>query len=102
MIAVSSALSAARSLLRNRAAVVGALILTTVVVAALLAPVIAPYAPNKLSIVNKLHPPSGAHLFGTDEFGRDILSRAIFAGRVSLLVSLGVMALSTVLGVFLG
>lgn len=102
MIAVTSALSATRPLLRNRAAVVGALILTTVVLAAILAPVIAPYAPNKLSIVNKLQPPSGAHLFGTDEFGRDILSRAIFAGRVSLLVSLGVVALSTVLGVFLG
>lgn len=102
MIAVSSALSTARPLLRNRAAVVGALILTTVVVAAILASVIAPYAPNKLSIVNKLQPPSGAHLFGTDEFGRDILSRAIFAGRVSLLVSLGVVALSTVLGVLLG
>lgn len=102
MIAVTSAFSAAKPLLRNRAAVVGALILTTVVVAAILAPLIAPYAPNKLSIVNKLQPPSGAHLFGTDEFGRDILSRAIFAGRVSLLVSLGVVALSTILGVILG
>lgn len=102
MNAVTATLSAASPLLRNRAAVVGALILTTVVVAAILAPLIAPYAPNKLSIVNKLQPPSGAHLFGTDEFGRDILSRAIFAGRVSLLVSLGVVALSTILGVFLG
>lgn len=102
MIAVSSALSAARPLLRNRAAVMGALILTAVVAAAILAPFIAPYAPNKLSIVNKLQPPSEAHLFGTDEFGRDILSRAIFAGRISLLVSLGVVALSTVLGVLLG
>lgn len=102
MNAVTSTLSAASPLLRNRAAVVGALILTTVVVAAILAPAIAPYAPNKLSIVNKLQPPSVAHLFGTDEFGRDILSRAIFAGRISLLVSLGVVALSTVLGVILG
>ncbi|WP_134681121.1 ABC transporter permease [Paracoccus ravus] len=95
-------LAAPRLLLRNRAALLGAVILAIVVLAALLAPLIAPYAPNKLSIVNKLQPPSASHLFGTDEFGRDILSRAIFAGRVSLLVSLGVVALSTVLGVILG
>jgi peptide/nickel transport system permease protein len=42
------------------------------------------------------------HLFGTDEFGRDIFSRAIYAGRISLLVSLGVVVISTVLGVILG
>ncbi len=91
-----------RRLFGNRAMLLGAIILAIVVLAALLAPWIAPYAPNKLSIVNKLKPPSGANWFGTDEFGRDILSRAIFAGRISLLVSLGVVCLSTVIGVFLG
>lgn len=95
-------LTASRQLMRNRAALLGAIILTLVVAAAILAPLIAPYAPNKLSIVNKLQAPSVSHLFGTDEFGRDILSRAIYAGRISLLVSLGVVALSTVLGVILG
>ncbi|MBD8555955.1 ABC transporter permease [Rhizobium sp. CFBP 8762] len=91
-----------RRLLRNRAMVAGAIILALVLLAALLAPWLAPYAPNKLSIVNKLKAPSLAHLFGTDEFGRDILSRAMYAGRISLLVSLGVVAISTVLGVVLG
>lgn len=91
-----------RRLFGNRAMLVGAIILVVVVSAAILAPFIAPYAPNKLSIVNKLKEPSLAHLFGTDEFGRDIFSRAIFAGRISLLVSLGVVAISTVLGVILG
>ncbi len=95
-------LSGIRPLLRNRAVVFGMVILTIVVMAAILAPVLAPYAPNKLSIVNKLKPPSAAHLFGTDEFGRDIFSRAIYAGRISLMVSLGVVALSTVLGIILG
>lgn len=52
--------------------------------------------------MNKLKPPSATHLFGTDEFGRDIFSRAIYAGRISLLVSLGVVALSSVLGIILG
>ncbi|WP_425348881.1 ABC transporter permease [Pararhizobium antarcticum] len=94
--------SGLRRLLGNRAMLCGAIILVIVVLAAILAPWVAPYAPNKLSIVNKLKPPSMINLFGTDEFGRDIFSRAIFAGRISLLVSLGVVAISTVLGVILG
>ncbi|MDP0928894.1 ABC transporter permease [Paracoccus onubensis] len=99
---ISRFLIAIRPLLRNRAVVIGMIILTIVVLAAILAPLISPYAPNKLSIVNKLLPPSSEHWFGTDEFGRDILSRAIYAGRISLLVSLGVVILSTILGVILG
>lgn len=91
-----------RRLFGNRAILFGAVILLVVVLAALLAPWVAPYAPNKLSIVNKLKGPSLAHVFRTDEFGRDIFSRAIFAGRISLLVSLGVVCISTVLGVLLG
>lgn len=94
--------SSLRRLFRNRAILFGAIILAIVLLAAILAPWIAPYAPNKLSIVNKLKPPSFAHIFGTDEFGRDIFSRAIYAGRISLLVSLGVVCISTVLGVIMG
>ena len=91
-----------RRLLGNRAIFFGAIILALIILAALMAPWVAPYAPNKLSIVNKLKPPSLQHFFGTDEFGRDVFSRAIFAGRVSLLVSLGVVCIATVLGIFLG
>ncbi|MBM7044021.1 ABC transporter permease [Rhizobium lusitanum] len=94
--------SSLRRLFGNRAMLFGAIILLVVILAAIFAPWIAPYAPNKLSIVNKLKGPSMAHIFGTDEFGRDIFSRAIFAGRISLLVSLGVVCISTVIGVFLG
>ncbi|WP_430440328.1 ABC transporter permease [Shinella sp.] len=94
--------SSLRRLFRNKAILIGAIILAIVLVAAILAPWVAPYAPNKLSIVNKLKPPSLAHVFGTDEFGRDIFSRAIYAGRISLLVSLGVVCISTVLGVIMG
>lgn len=94
--------SGLRRLFRNRAMLVGAIVLAVVVLAAILAPWVTPYAPNKLSIVNKLKPPSMTNLFGTDEFGRDIFSRAIFAGRISLLVSLGVVIISTVLGIILG
>ncbi|YBV94136.1 ABC transporter permease (plasmid) [Phyllobacteriaceae bacterium JZ32] len=91
-----------KRLFGNRAILLGAIILAIVVLAAVLAPWVAPYAPNKLSIVNKLKAPSWSHFFGTDEFGRDIFSRAIFAGRASLLVSLGVVVISTVLGIILG
>lgn len=91
-----------RRLFRNRTMLVGAIILAVVMLAAILAPWVAPYAPNKLSIVNKLKGPSLNHFFGTDEFGRDIFSRAIFAGRISLLVSLGVVCISTVLGIIMG
>jgi peptide/nickel transport system permease protein len=94
--------SGLRRLFGNRAMLVGAIILLVVVLAAILAPWVAPYAPSKLSIVNKLKPPSMTNVFGTDEFGRDIFSRAIFAGRISLLVSLSVVVISTVLGVILG
>ncbi|WP_313603264.1 ABC transporter permease [Rhizobium sp.] len=94
--------SGLRRLFGNRAMLFGAIILAIVILAALLAPWVAPYAPNKLSIINKLKPPSMTNFFGTDEFGRDIFSRAIFAGRISLLVSLGVVVISTVLGVILG
>ncbi|MDH7787358.1 peptide/nickel transport system permease protein [Ochrobactrum sp. 19YEA23] len=94
--------SSLRRLFGNRAILLGSFILLVVVLAAILAPWVAPYAPNKLSIVNKLHGPSWSHLFGTDEFGRDIFSRSIYAGRISLLVSLGVVVISTVLGVILG
>ena len=94
--------SGLRRLFGNRAILCGPTILVLAVLAALRAPWAAPYAPNKLSIVNKLKPPSMVNFFGTDEFGRDIFSRAIFAGRISLLVSLGVVVISTVLGVILG
>lgn len=91
-----------RRLVGNRAILFGIIILAVVVLTSLLAPLITPYSPAKLSIANRLKPPSGAHLFGTDKFGRDIFTRAVFAGRVSLLVSLGVVCIATVLGVFLG
>jgi peptide/nickel transport system permease protein len=93
---------ALRPLLRNRAATGGAIVLTLIVLAAILAPLIAPYAPGKLVIMDRLKPPSATHFFGTDAFGRDVFSRAIYAGRVSLMVSLGVVVFSTILGIILG
>ena len=67
-----------------------------------LAPLLAPYAPGKLSIVNRLKPPSAIYWFGTDEFGRDIFSRMLYAGRLSLSVGAAVVLLSSLIGVTLG
>ena len=90
-------------LIRSRPTLaIGLVILITVTTLAVLAPWVAPYSPVKLSIANRLKPPSATHWFGTDEFGRDVLSRAIFAGRVSLLVGFAVVVVSSLLGVTLG
>ncbi|KQV65133.1 ABC transporter permease [Rhizobium sp. Root1220] len=91
-----------RRLFKRKTVAVGALILVIFVLLAILAPWITPYSPSKLSIVNRLKPPGDAYLFGTDEFGRDVLSRTIFAGRLSLLVGAAVVVLSALIGVTLG
>lgn len=77
-------------------------VLCLLMLAALLAPWITPHLPNKLSIVNRLKPPSAEFWFGTDEFGRDVFSRTVFAARISLAVGLAVVAISMVAGVVLG
>lgn len=89
-------------LFRRKAVLVGLAILVTIACLAILAPVIAPYAPNKLSIVNRLKPPGSVFWFGTDEFGRDIFSRTIYAGRLSLLVGASVVCFASVFGIALG
>jgi peptide/nickel transport system permease protein len=80
----------------------GLVILVTMTALAVLAPWVAPHSPVRLSIANRLKPPSAIYWFGTDEFGRDVLSRAMFAGRVSLLVGFAVVVVSSLLGVTLG
>lgn len=91
-----------RRLLRRKTVAAGVIVLTIFVLLALLAPWVAPYSPSKLSIVNRLKPPSDIFWFGTDEFGRDVFSRTIYAGRLSLLVGAAVVALSALIGVTLG
>jgi len=96
-----------RIFVRNRLALVGLLITLGVVVAAILAPVIAPYDPSAQNIAEaQLEPPSIAHPFGTDQFGRDVLSRVLFGARLSLqvgVIAVGVaMAIGVPLGLFAG
>ena len=89
-------------LLRNRRIAIGAGILTVMYLIAIFAPWIAPDDPNAQVLLDRMKPPSWAHWMGTDSLGRDILSRAIYATRVSLSVSLVAMLITVGVGVTLG
>lgn len=91
-----------RVLLQNRVVTLSIVVLSAFAIAAILAPYLTPYQPNGLSMRERLLPPSSEHWAGTDELGRDIFTRLIYAGRVSLAVGLGVAALASVFGVVLG
>lgn len=81
---------------------IGATILLALTLIALFAPWIAPYDPNKNNYRDVLMPPSGSFWFGTDGFGRDILSRVIYGLRVSLMIGLVVALLTGIFGTILG
>ena len=81
---------------------VGVAIIGLVVLCAIFAPLIAPSGPNEQDLLNTLQPPSWAHPFGTDNLGRDIFSRTVYAARIDLLVGLVTTYVPLVLGVGLG
>ena len=81
---------------------IGASIVLAILLAALLAPWIAPYDPLALNLESKLHAPSASHWFGTDQTGRDILSRTIWGARASLIVGVLAVIIGLVGGVGLG
>jgi peptide/nickel transport system permease protein len=91
-----------RALVRNRAAVVGLLLILILVVVAILAPWLQPYDPLKMAAGRRLQPPSLAHPFGTDEFGRDLLSRIIMGSRMTLAVGLVSVGISATCGLLIG
>jgi peptide/nickel transport system permease protein len=93
---------AGRRLVRDRGAIVGLVVVALLIVIAILAPHIAPHPPNDQSFRIKLKAPSSDHLFGTDEFGRDIFSRVLIATRVALGVGIFPVLIALALGVALG
>jgi peptide/nickel transport system permease protein len=100
-----AALSGARiwSILWQRKAVlIGVLILATIALLAILAPWIAPYSPSRMRIAHRLRPPSAEYWFGTDEYGRDIFTRVIYGGQISLLAGALTVVLASVCGTVLG
>src|SRR5262245_58067883 len=98
----SLARDAWRRLLRSTSALIGGALLVAVVLCALLAPLISPYDPIKTNQRTSLEAPSLAHPMGTDRFGRDVLARVIWAGRLSLPVGFVSVVIGAVLGVALG
>lgn len=81
---------------------IGSVILLMLVLSALLAPLIAPYEPTAIDPRASMQGPSVEHWFGTDKLGRDTLSRAMYGGRISLMVSFVAVALSLIVGSALG
>jgi peptide/nickel transport system permease protein len=88
--------------MRNRAAVAGALIALIVIVAAIFAPWLSPYDPVQASFMTVRQAPSAAHWFGTDELGRDVLTRLLWGARASLLAGVVSVGIAVLLGVPLG
>ena len=86
----------------NPTTTAGAIITLAIVAAALLAPLLAPYDPTEQDIMARLQGPSAEFLLGTDQFGRDILSRLMWGARISLTVSLGAIAAAIVIGGVIG
>ena len=86
---------------RDKKAQFGILILALFIISAILAPLIAPYDPNKMSL-DMMLAPSSKHLLGTDDLGRDLFSRIIWGTQVSLFVGIVTVAISMLIGVLLG
>ncbi len=86
----------------NPLATAGVVMVALFALCALFAPLLAPYDPALIDLPARLHPPSLSHWFGTDELGRDILSRIIYGSRISMLVGSCVVVGSLALGILLG
>lgn len=91
-----------RRLLRNKAAVAGGIIFLLIIVTAVAAPLLAPYDPIALSPRESLQEPGARYWFGTDQFGRDILSRIIFGARVSVAMGLVAVTIAVTCGSLVG
>jgi len=91
-----------RQFLRNRAAVAGLILIALFVFTAIAAPFIVPYDPYVIAPAKALQGPSAAHLLGTDELGRDILTRLLLGARITLVITLAAVSLALAVGATLG
>ena len=91
-----------RILRKSPTTAIGTIIVITVILSGILAPLIAPYDPIKTDLYSRLKPPSREHLLGTDNVGRDVLSRIIWGSRVSLKVGVISVGIGMIIGVILG
>ena len=91
-----------RLLLARRSVLIALIVFLTIVALCFFAPWVAPENPAKMSVRARLSPPFGDYLLGADAYGRDVLSRLLYAGRTSLMIGFGVATLSTVIGILIG
>ncbi len=99
----SLARDAWRRFRKNNAARAGMVIAIVFILAALLAPVVAPYDPSvDQDLANRLKPPTAAHIFGTDDLGRDVFIRVLHGAQISLRVGIVAVAIAMIIGTFLG
>jgi peptide/nickel transport system permease protein len=91
-----------KSILQNPLALAGFMIIITILLLAIFAPIIAPYDPDAIHVKTILLPPSADHLMGTDGLGRDVWSRMLFGARISLLVGIVAVGIATLIGILLG
>jgi peptide/nickel transport system permease protein len=98
----ASATSSFARFRKNRLALAAVMLLIALHVVVALAPWIAPYRPEAVELFRRLEAPSRDHWLGTDEYGRDVLSRLLYGGQVSLAVALGSMVASMIIGVAVG
>ena len=91
-----------RRALQNRMLILGLSVLIPIMLMAIFAPVLATDDPLKSDAMNRFDPPSAEHVFGTDDFGRDVYSRVIFGSRISLRVGLVTAAVASLAGVCIG
>jgi peptide/nickel transport system permease protein len=91
-----------RSYRRHKPAMIGTAIIVMLALAAIFAPYLTRYDPEKTDLDMMLQPPSAAHLMGTDELGRDLLTRLLYGGRVSLSIGVAAMALAVTVGAVIG
>lgn len=86
----------------NRGLLIGGSVFLLLAALAILGPILASYGPYDMKVVDRLKPPSSAHWLGTDEFGRDLLTRILYGARVSISVGLVVALISSLLGLVIG
>ncbi len=91
-----------RFLKQNPLALFGAVVIVITILASVLVPILPLHNPLHQNLPNRLKPPTAEHLFGTDSYGRDVLSRVIWGGRVSLLVGIFSVAIGSLIGVTMG
>lgn len=99
---ISAFLNILRRVLRDPGGKTGLLLVTLILLISAFAPWLAPYDPNKLDVLHRFVPPSGLHWLGTDQLGRDLLSRHILGMRIAMIVALSVTGAALTIGTALG